>query len=84
MSKRNADIVFEAAKERQVKKYKKLQEQEDRSSDFPTQCGNFIISLSKHELNDDERKVLEKGLNFATTPKSIPSADIITGVETAI
>ena len=84
MSKRNADIVFEAAKDRQVKKYKKLQAHEDRSSDFPTQCRNFIINLSKHELNDDERKVLEKGLNFATTPKSIPRADIITGVETAI
>ena len=40
--------------------------------------------MSNTELNNTQTAVLEKGFNFAITPKSIPKLDIVTGVETGL
>ena len=45
---------------------------------------DWVVNLSKHKLTEPERSVLEKGLNFAEAPKSIPRAQLIAGVESAL
>ena len=40
--------------------------------------------MSAHELTKEETSVLQKGLNFAPTQKSVPRTEIIAGVETAL
>ena len=37
-----------------------------------------MINLSLKEVNDEEKKVLSKGLNFAVTPQQLPVDEIIT------
>lgn len=44
----------------------------------------WVLNLSKKELSDKERQGLEKGLNFAITPRKVPVAEIIAGVEEGI
>ena len=43
-----------------------------------------MINLSSRPLNDAEVSLLEKGLNFAVTPTTIPATEIVAKVETAI
>ena len=43
-----------------------------------------MVNLSNTELINTQTAVLEKGFNFAITPKSIPKLDIVTGVETGL
>ena len=45
---------------------------------------NWVINLSSHQLTEDQRTVLERGLNFAPTPKHIPTTELITGCELAL
>ena len=42
------------------------------------------VANGNTELNNTQTAVLEKGFNFAITPKSIPELDIVTGVETGL
>ena len=44
----------------------------------------WVINLSSRSLSSPETSVLERGLNFAPTPKEIPVVDIITETEYAI
>ena len=44
----------------------------------------FDVNLSSPSLSSPETSVLERGLNFAPTPKEIPVVDIITDTEYAI
>ena len=44
----------------------------------------WVINLSSRPLNDAEVSLLEKGLNFAVTPTTIPATEIVAKVETAI
>ena len=39
------------------------------------------MNLSDRQINDDERSVLSKGLNFAITPTTFPVEAIIVGTE---
>ena len=41
-------------------------------------------NLSSHNLTEAEEKVLERGMNFAPTPKRIPKMDIVASVEAAL
>ena len=41
----------------------------------------WVTNLSSRELTQDETSLLQKGLNFAVTPKSIPINDYIIGIE---
>ena len=43
----------------------------------------WVINLSTRELKEEERAVLEKGMNFAPAPKSIPRMDIVAKAEGA-
>ena len=44
----------------------------------------WVINLSDRELTDDERSVLMKGMNFAPTPRSVPTLDIVASVTCAL
>ena len=43
-----------------------------------------VINLSEHQLTDDQTSILAKGGNFAITPKSVPTEEIIANTEAAI
>lgn len=43
-----------------------------------------MINLSSNTLKETQKVVLSKGLNFASAPKCIPTAQIVSEVETAI
>ena len=42
----------------------------------------WVINLSKVELSQAQRSLLEKGPNFAIAPNNIPNLDYITDIET--
>ena len=48
------------------------------------QQNNWVINLSKQELSKAEQAVLNRGLNFAVTPKTTKNQDIIAEVEKGI
>lgn len=45
---------------------------------------NIVINKSTHSFSKDEMELLNKGLNYAVTPKSVNKEDIIVDVEAAI
>ncbi|GJQ83236.1 hypothetical protein Trydic_g8834 [Trypoxylus dichotomus] len=45
---------------------------------------NVVVKLSSRPLSDNEGLVLAKGLNFAVSPKNIPTEGIIDEVESSI
>jgi hypothetical protein len=45
---------------------------------------NTVIDLSDQKLEDGISSLLQKGLNYAVTPRSIPIEDILAGVEKAV
>ena len=50
------------------------------------QKGKWVQNLSSYnlELTEAEEKVLERGMNFAPTPKRITKMDIVASVEAAL
>ena len=44
----------------------------------------WVINTSKRSLNHNEINLLRRGMNFALTPKSIPTKPIIASVEQGI
>lgn len=46
--------------------------------------GKTIVNLSSKTPAKEMSTVLEKGLNFAITPRSVPIMEIICGVEAAV
>ena len=86
----NTQRVFNATKDRQRRKFLKLV-QEKQASVSPhvnltpqVDKNKWVINLSSRPLNDAEISLLEKGLNFAVTPTTIPATEIVAKVETAI
>ena len=49
-----------------------------------TEKSKWVVNLSTKTLSHHEKDLLEKGLNFSVTPKSIPTKDIVTKVETVL
>ena len=53
-----------------------------KSNNSASQKSLWVKNLSKtKQLSSSEQKVLEKGLNFAITPKRIPVLDIVASVK---
>ncbi len=65
--------------ERQCNK-KKAAEEVDLTG---SQMKKWVVNLSKYKLSKDETSVLAKGLNFAVSPKHIPTDDFIVATEQA-
>ena len=74
-----------APKEKQIRKYNKLTNQNNISSQFTTHAhkdkDKLVINLSKLQLIKTQLSVLELRLNLAVIPQKIPRYDIIAGAE---
>ncbi|XP_072025236.1 uncharacterized protein [Amphiura filiformis] len=68
-----------------VKYYDRLREKSSPVLDttLSQQQERWVVNKSDRELNDDEKSLLAKGMNYAVSPTSIPTIDLITGVELA-
>ncbi|XP_070549284.1 uncharacterized protein [Ptychodera flava] len=85
----------EKSKERQIKKFNRLIERKSNqqnmqesikptdSEDEPDSSERWVKNYSKRSLNEVERSVLMKGLNFAVSPRQVPIIDYITTTECA-
>jgi hypothetical protein len=70
------------ANERHASKLNKLAEKRDAANkDDTTKDDKKIINLSSHDLNNEEVKILKKGLGFAIAPKTVPIENIVCSVE---
>ncbi|XP_046395822.1 uncharacterized protein LOC124163079 [Ischnura elegans] len=68
--------------EKQKRKFTRLEISQKR---YNPQCEvKVIVNLSKLPLDPAAQSILQKGFNYALTPKKIPVEEIISGVESAI
>ena len=75
-----ATRLGEDCKTRQLKKFTRL-----HKTQHPTKkTTDTVINLSDQKLEDGAASLLQKGLNFAVTPRHTPIEDILTGVEKAV
>ena len=74
-------------KNRHLKKFnnllKKHQDQQPPTENTIDKS-KWIVNLSSKTLTPAEENLLQNGLNYSSTPQTIPTADIIAKVETAI
>jgi len=73
--------VGEDSKARQLRKFARLYK-----TQHPTikTSKETVINLSGRTLNDGLSSLLQKSLNYAVTPRTIPIEDILAGVEKAV
>ena len=76
-----ATQIGELARKRQLHKFASLHT--SQHSDNKTIKGT-VINLSNQELDEGVYSLLQKGLNYAITPRSPPIEDLLTGVEKAV
>lgn len=90
-----SERVFIKVRENQREKFERLsqrhEEQAEKQRMSPTEGqtpevdkSHWVINMSKHQLTDAEKSVLERGLNFSQCPKSLPRTGMIVGVEAAL
>ena len=80
-----AERAFVKTRDRQKKKFERQftrTEQRDRRQ--AVDKSRWVVNLSKRQLVEEERKVLEWGMKFAPSPRTIPKAEIIALVEDAV
>ncbi|XP_072042470.1 uncharacterized protein [Amphiura filiformis] len=53
------------------------------ASDTERAKERWVVNKSDRDLSDNELSVLKKGLNFSVVPDSVPTAEFVTGIETA-
>ena len=75
----------EKCKARQIKKFEILKRRAGCVSKTAIDpfTDKWVKNVSDRTLSDDELSVLKKGLNYAPTPKSLPTVEIITATESA-
>jgi hypothetical protein len=73
--------VGEDNKARQNRKFVRFSKQQHPVPEAPK---NTVINLSNQELEEGTLSLLQKGLNYAVTPRATPIEDILVGIETAI
>jgi hypothetical protein len=73
--------VWEDSKVRQFRKFAQL-----HKTHHPTKktSKETVIYLSGWMLEDGVSSLLQKGLNYAVTPRTVPIEDILAGVEKAV
>ena len=71
----------EDSKARQLRKFARLHKTQNPTTKTSKER---VISLSGHTLDDGVSSLLQKGLNDAVTPSTIPIEDILAGVEKAL
>jgi len=76
-----ATRLGEDCKTRQLQKFTRLHKTQHPTTKTTT---DTVINLSDQKLEDGAVSLLQKGLNFAVTPRYTPIEDILTGVEKAV
>ena len=71
----------EDSKTRQLRKFARLHKTQHPTTKTSKET---VINLSGQKLDDGVSSLLQKGLNYAVTPHSIPIEDILAGVEKAV
>jgi hypothetical protein len=71
----------EDSKARQLKKFARLYKKQHPTTKTTRET---VINLSDQKLDDALSSLLQKGLNFAVTPRSTSIEDILAGVEKAV
>src|SRR5215469_1292483 len=71
----------EDSKASQLQKFTRLHETQHQNIRKPK---DTVINLSGHILDDGLHSLLQKGLNYAVTPRNLPIEDLLTGVEKAV
>ena len=61
---------------------KKLAQQAETCNS--TEKSKWVINLSSHDINKDEKELLEKGLNYPITPTTIPAVELVAKIETVL
>ena len=54
------------------------------TEDWYVNKNRWVINLSNHQLSEHEMSALQNGLNFATTPKTVPTSHIVANIESGI
>ena len=62
----------------------KDQQRRDYNQDNTNSNSKWVINLSKLQLTQTQRRLLEKGPNFAISSNNIPNLDYITAIETVL
>ena len=73
------EFVMNAVKRKHEQKLQK-----DQKRNYGQIKKKWVVNISDRALNNNEISVLRKGLNFAITPKQIPTKEILASVESAI
>ena len=79
----HGSITFQNTKKKQINKFhqlihEKCQKQQPLAvQDHILDRDRLVINLTKTKLSEEQQRVLELGLNIASTPKEIPKMDIV-------
>jgi hypothetical protein len=73
--------VGEESKARQTQKFARLHRKQHPTTKTSKET---VINLSGQTLDDGVSLLLQKGLNCAVTPRTIPIEDILAGIEKAV
>ena len=83
----HGSITFQNTKKKQINKFhqlihEKCQKQQPLAvQDHILDRDRLVINLTKTKLSEGQQRVLELGLNIASTPKEIPKMDIVARTE---
>ena len=72
------DLVYKQQKSKEVAKSLHIPPEETKAVK-----DRWVINKSDHQLSEPEHTLLQNGLNFAVTPTSLPTDELITSVESA-
>jgi hypothetical protein len=81
LSFNKATNIGEHAKTRQLRKFTNLHTFQHFNKKT---IKGTVINLSNQKLDEVIYSLLQKGLNYAVTPRTLPNEDLLTGVEKAV
>ena len=75
---------FATTKEPQRRKFAAIKKTtSDDREEHKIDQDRWVINLSKKEINEREKSILSKGLNFAVTPQQLPVEEFVATTELA-
>ncbi|GJQ76066.1 hypothetical protein Trydic_g10279 [Trypoxylus dichotomus] len=80
MTENTAESLKKHLVEKQTAKFQRI----DNAKQYKLDPSRMVVNLTNKTLPPEAISILEKGSNFAVTPKSVPKEEIIANVETAI
>ena len=85
LCEQHAEKVFQRTRDNQRAKFdrwtRRVEPSQGNQEKFKER---WVVNLSDQKLSDEQESVLQKGLNFAKTPGTIPQTEIIASVEASL